>query len=206
MKVLILGISRSGTNSLRNAFYNQGYHTIGEPFNQGLKDDRDYLYPLKDFNIQEKVCVKGLCNQSPINIELNSLEFNKKFINDFDKVILLDRKNIEEHKESFLHLEWRISNNQAVNQKWTSSIIPESFRRNFEDRNEYQKLFNQKEELKEIADFSNIPITYYEDIYGEDRTRSLEVIKSWGIDLDYDKFNEDLNPKYKLRQFRESII
>ena len=206
MKVLILGISRSGTNSLRNAFYNQGYHTIGEPFNQGLKDDRDYLYPLKDFNIQEKVCVKCLCNQVPINIKENGLDFNKNFIKDFDSVIFLDRKDINEHKESFLHLEWRILNKQPVNQKWTSRVIPDWFRSDFEKNDMYNNLFNQKEELKELSIITNIPITYYEDLYGLDRKKSLEIIKSWGINLDFDKFNKDLDPKHKLRQYRESII
>ena len=36
MKVLIVGLSRSGTTSLQNSFVDQGYTKDGEPYNYRL--------------------------------------------------------------------------------------------------------------------------------------------------------------------------
>lgn len=205
-KILILGISRSGTCSLGQAISNQNYFPIKEPFNQGLKGGRTHVYPIKDFDRYDNVVVKSLALQKPKNIDYGLTEFQLKFINDFDKTILLDRRDRKEHNESFLHLYWRIETNQRSLQKWHSDIISKKFRKQFERDNRYFDLDLQKSQINEISRITNIPITYYEDLYGKDRNKSLEIIKSWQIIINEQKLNDDLNPKFKLRQFKRSII
>ena len=52
----------------------------------------------------------------------------------------------------------------------------------------------------------SIPMIYYEDLYGDDRNKSLEIIKSWKLDIDNGKLNEILNPKFRYRQLKNKDI
>ena len=54
--------------------------------------------------------------------------------------------------------------------------------------------------IKQISKEFKLDITYYEDLFGKDRNKSLEIIKSFNLDLDSEKLNEYLNPKYKYFQ------
>jgi len=58
----------------------------------------------------------------------------------------------------------------------------------------------EKDWIAELSNELNIPITHYEDLYGEDRIHSFEIINNWELDLDPFKLNEYLHPKYKLKQ------
>ena len=49
MKVLIIGIPRSGTTSLLNSFENQGYVKISEPYNYNIKKSIKYDNPPRKF-------------------------------------------------------------------------------------------------------------------------------------------------------------
>lgn len=205
MKILILGTSRSGTTSLARGIENQSYFTFYEPFNQNMFDDRDWRYPITDFNKYEKVCVKTLCLQTPLDINIDSFSFYKSFVKDFDKIILLDRKNINEHKQSFLHLYYRLENKESVNLKWDKNTVTKKFKNKFISENRYQELTLQKTEIKKISDFLDNEITYYEDLYGADREKSLKLIMSWKLDIDNKILNEYLHPKFKLKQENKII-
>ena len=204
MKILILGISRSGTTSLRRGFAQQNYKTIGEPFNELVTGNRNY--PLEELSNDIDICVKTLCNQIPNNLDISFDDFIKKFIKEFDKIILLDRKNNIEHEESFVHMYWRLSINQPAHTKWNSGVVPNDFKENFYKDGEMNRLYLQKEQLKKISNYINTPITWYEELYDEDRIQSLEVITKWGLDLDSNTLNEYLNPKHKLKQINKTII
>lgn len=198
MKILIIGVSRSGTSSLRKAIMKQGYQSIGEPFNRGF--NKTHKYPLEILK-NDKVCIKTLCGQTALNWKGTSLEFQLKLSKDFDKIILLDRKNIIEHKESYLHMMWRVDNKQPVMLKWRPSDIPEEYKKDFESDGRYEDFKKQKEEIKLISEKLNIPITYYEELYSSDRMYSFEIINKWGLD-DIEPFdlNDELDPIYKLKQ------
>jgi len=204
LKVLILGISRSGTTSLLKGFKHQKYITVGEPFNKAINLNRDY--PLVELIDNNNICVKSLCNQIPNNLDISFDDFIKKFIKEFDKIILLDRKNSIEHEESFVHMYWRLSINQPAHTKWSSGVVPNDFKENFYKDGELNRLYLQKEQLKKISNYINTPITWYEELYGEDRIQSLEVITKWDLDLDSNTLNEYLNPKHKLKQTNKTII
>ena len=135
----------------------------------------------------------------------NLLEFQLDFAKEFDYIILLDRKNLEEHKESFLHLYYRIDTLQPTMQKWTMDSIPKKYKEEFEIDNRYYDLELQKEQIKKLSELLNIPITYYEDLYGNDRNKSFDIINSWNIPINVDKLNKDLDPMHKLRQKKSTI-
>jgi len=206
MRILILGISRSGTSSLLKGFGDQGFYQLSEPFNSGINYGTNLDYPISNFNDYTKLCVKCLCKQKPKNLDTDGLSFYKEFIREFDRVIILDRLNKEEHKESYLHMMWRMDNKQSVMLKWTPSDIPQEYKKDFKSDNRFEDLKKEKEEIKLISKKLNIPITYYEDLYGKDRQKSLDIIKSWNININENKLNKYLDPKYKLRQYKENLI
>ena len=196
MKILILGTSRSGTTSLRRGIQAQGYYTIGEPFNE-IVVTGNRNYPLPELSEHKNICVKTLCDQVPKNIDLSFDEFIKLFVKDFDKIILLNRKNDIEHEESFLHLHWRISQNENTHVEWTGDIIPKDFKDEFYYHNHHTHLYLQKEQLKKVSNFTSTDITWYEDLYGQNRETSLNIIKSWNLDLNTEQLHNDLDPKYR---------
>ena len=62
-------------------------------------------------------------------------------------------------------------------------------------------LREEKNIIREVSEKLNIEISFYEDLYGTDRNKSLEIIKSWDIPgLDNEKLNEYLHPRKKLRK------
>ena len=199
MKVLIIGTWRSGTTSLSRAIESQGFKTFLEPFNTGLFNGRNHLYPIKKINSYKNVLVKTLSSHLPKNSKLNIVEFYVKFIKEFDFILLLDRKDLNEHKESFLHMNWRLDSKESVMQQWDETTVPMKYRQKFKETNRYYELEMQKIILKIISKSTNIPITYYEQLYSNDREQSLNIIKSWNLNLDNIILNEELNPKYKLK-------
>jgi len=208
MKILIIGTARSGTTSLRRGIQSQGYHTIGEPFKSNTHESLVYefitgdrTYPLPELSEHKNICIKILCDQVPKNLNTSFIEFIKEFIKEFDKVILLDRKNLIEHEESFIHLHWRMARNEKVHQSWTSDLIPETFKKQHYDEFRHTHLHLQKEQLKQISEYTKIPVTWYEDLYTEDRFESFEIINKWGLkDIDSFELNEYLHPKNKLKK------
>ena len=203
MRILIYGVSRSGTTSLRKAIGNQGFFSLGEPFNSFIHST-SYEYPLNLLEEYSNIVVKSLALQKPKSSK-NLLEFQLDFAKQFDYIILLDRKNLEEHKESFLHLYYRIDTSQPTMQKWTIDSIPKKYKEDFEIDNRYYDLELQKEQIKKLSELLNIPITYYEDLYGNDRNKSFDIINSWNIPIDVTKLNKDLDPIHKLRQKKSTI-
>ena len=63
------------------------------------------------------------------------------------------------------------------------------------------KFDQHHESIKVISEQLNIPITYYEDLYGEDRIESFEIINKWELDLDPFELNDYLHPRSKYRQY-----
>jgi hypothetical protein len=205
MKILIIGTSRSGTTSLRRGIREQGYYTIGEPFNELVTGNREH--PLKEISEYENICVKTLCDQVPKNLDSSFLDFITMFSKEFDKVILLDRKNFIEHHKSFVHMHWRLSRNESVHQSWEPSIIPEDFEKNHNFHCRHKHLDLQKEQIGEISELLNVPITWYEDLYGNDRVTSLEIISNWNIDsIEPSELNKYLDPKFKLKKTQKKLL
>lgn len=206
MKVLIIGASRTGTTSLGISIESEGFKFFSEPFNDGLRKGNSYTYPMKEINLYDDLVIKCLPLQIPKNLKLNPIDFYIKFVNEFDKIILLDRRNLKEHEESFLHLNWKLDNKQNPMERWHLNSIPTSYKKEFKTDNRYYDLYEEKKYVNELSKIIKIPITYYEDLYGIDRNKSLKIIKSWNLSLDSEKINNKLDPKNKYRILKKIMI
>lgn len=199
MKILIVGQSRSGTTSLMNAFYDQGYFKIGEPYNHAIWDTNEWEMPPIDVYTKKNIVVKTLIHQIPKSYQNSWNEFIIEFAKYFDKILWLNRQDIKSHWESIINLYYRINTNTNPFPRWKVEDIPQNIiddinnsdiKKDFHSGNKlFYKIIN---ELKQT-------VTWYEDLYGEDRHKSLDIIKSWNLDLDANKMNQYLHPSKKLR-------
>ena len=208
MKILIVGVQRTGTGSLSNSFKKHGYKLLGEPFNE-LNGPKKY--PLIELKQQKNIVVKTIVSQIPKEYSNDNWEeFILEFIKEFDKIIWLDRKDTEDHFLSKCHLIWRTiykSNPHGWLQRYHISDIPIDFIQNYEHIGGKHQLIQHKEMLNNVVTKFNFNITWYEDLYGEDRNKSLEIIKSWNIpNLNYDELNKQLHPSNRLRQKEKVFI
>jgi hypothetical protein len=169
MNLLIVSVVRSGSSRLLESistFYKQ--EGIFEPTTPQYK---------KDFNPKKDI-VK-------IAIQTKSVDAHIELINQFDNVILLDRKDILAQAESYLNL-WEVLggnyNLKYVSVKFSQEKIDKTI----------DKFKKWKSDLKEISEKINQPIIYLEDL--------LEF-KDIG-DIGYDK--AFFKPEHKLRQSKKT--
>ena len=204
MKVLILGLPRSGTTSLIRGIQDQGYTAIIEPFNNGVQNAVEREYPLDDFHKHKNLVVKNTTYQKPTSFtKLNKgwIDFNMEFMPLFDKFIFLDRRIFSEHFKSIVNLWYRVMQEETTMQAWSDEDVPKDFTNGFIAGGGSGKLHKEKEEIRGlISRFGFVNnITYYEDLYGSDRKKSLDIIKEWKLnDIDSEKLNEFLHPSKKL--------
>ena len=210
MKILILALPRTGSTSLLTKIQKQNYKGIFEPYSIPQIRKFNYEYPLKELKENNRVVVKqifaNVWNRHDyvefylfphINRTLyaeQQIEFSKYF----DRVILLDRKDTQEHLESCINVYYKQSQNKSVFEKWEKSNLPQDYIDNHILENSHSHFYIQKSELLLLSKKLKIDITWYEDLYGEDRNKSLEIIKSWNLDINEELLNEDLHPKNNM--------
>lgn len=202
MKILIISPPRCGSTSLANNLknvlnYDEMYFEpyLYKLYNESMSSNRtfEHTYPLK---ISKNSIVKTITYQvaSQYGNPENFVSFISEWKLKFDKIILLSRKNKEEHFISWVNLVEKQKMGISVYQKWNISEI-ESKLKNYD----YSELKPHRDVMEEISKLFKLPISYYEDLYGKDRNKSLEIIKSWNIELDITKLNDLSNPRYKLK-------
>jgi hypothetical protein len=203
MRILIIGAPRTGTSSLiRSLGKVTKYSKLSEPFNYTLWGMK-YTYPIV---YDDNIIVKMTSAQVPIEYNNGDWKFFKEFIiaeiEKFDFVILLNRKNLKEHWESYLNLVYRHNTNKNCHDSW--SDLPSDVDSIFGES--YKTIFKfQRDIIHEISSLVNIDISWYEDLYGIDRTISLELIKSWNLNIDNIALNELLHPKFKYKKSKSLI-
>ena len=205
MKTLIVGVPRSGTTSLLRGMKKvSNCDILSEPHNWRHKN---HQHTLKDMKIDiNNVCVKTLVYQCPRTYIGSSLEYIFNFTKEFNNIILLDRIDYKEHLDSMANLVYRLHRDESVMKRWKSSDIPNDWKNEFIDELD-KSLTEYKEELIELSNRLNIQPTWYEELYGSDRNKSLKIIEKWGIDIDSNALNEYLNPRYKLKVLsKKSVI
>ena len=219
MKVFILGSARSGTTALSKGFMEQGYAVIGEPYNYNIHEHNGYLYPLPNLDEHEKICCKSLGYQvaKERHNKVSPAEFQIELSSHFDKVILQERKGWDSHWESYVNLFRQLVLKQNYNKE--NNLPIHTYQKQFSVHNPWnpkeltkkdykyctdnwldKTLREEKKIIREVSKKLNIEISFYEDLYGEDRNKSLEIIKSWDIKgLDAEQLNEYLHPRKKYR-------
>ena len=222
MNILLVGIGRCGTISLSDAFHNQKYHVIPEPFSMdttytGVNEkkfqfgwwNRNKEEQLNFFlNKEKNTLVKTLVGQTPKRYHgfKNWQSFIFEFVKNFDKVLWIDRKNLDEHFLSIVNLTYKVNNESNGDvrpwyKKWHTADIPIEVINEFEKSGLREKLIHDKEILHETIKKLQGNIIWYEELYGEDRNKSLEIINSWDINnIDSEKLNEYLHPSNRLKQ------
>jgi hypothetical protein len=171
MNLLIVSVVRSGSSKLLesiSSFYKQ--EGIFEPTTPQYK---------KDFNPKKDI-VK-------IAIQTKSVDTHIELINQFDNVILLDRKDIIAQAESYLNL-WKV-----LGGNYKSKYIGVEFSQEDIDKT-IDKFKKWKSDLKEISEKINQPIIYLEDLL------QFKDIDGIGYDKSFFK------PEHRLRQFKKTII
>ena len=181
--ILIIGVPRSGTTSFLHCFYDN-FEIYNEPINTIIRKD----YPTERFMTMIKrnnIVVKTMADQIPFDYPENpiccvnhsSMGFFSEIIPFFDKIILLDRKDVKSQLESYTRM---------VEQRSKDSEVLERGIKHF-----YLNKFN----IREISEKYNLPIFYYEDIFYGD---SKDVFKKLDIPLDWVNL-EFLDRKYKYQ-------
>jgi len=204
LKILILATARSGGTSLGEAFGAQNYYQIHEPFVKKSDSHQFLEYDRVHWKLQkhDNIVVRTLSQEKPPSIKYNITNFHQILAKDFDKVICLDRLNTIEHEQSHINLLWKMRNNRDIKNKWNIDEIPQEFIDEYYMDNQHHILKEQKEQLKLSSDVLGVPITWYEDLYGDDRILSFVVINKWGLDIDPFVLNEHLDPKRRYRTFK----
>lgn len=195
MSILILAVHRTGSSSLLESISKQGYEQTLEPFGPYHNTVSKYSYPL---SIKNNMVVKHIVDHIPNGIDKTYIEICKEMSEQFDKVIILDRRNIEQHLLSIINLWYRLEvSGEHIHSRWYHDELPKDFINQFIQANKHQDLYNQKSKIQRISKILNVDISWYEDLYGEDRNKSLDIIKSWNLNINEELLNEDLHPKWK---------
>ena len=209
MKILIVGTSRSGTTSLIQGISSQNFKSISEPFNDRFRDGQ--LDVSKYLNY-ENLCIKSLVFQKP-NDYKDTISFYKEFCKKFDKTILLDRNSFQEHWISNINLHYKNKLKENLNlttwpshDVWYKDEITSEIENEVINEGWFEFFKNEKKLIKILSEELNIKITLYENLYGNDRSISMDIINNWNINVDSKKLNEYLNPKYKyMRDTKKPI-
>lgn len=143
MKILIISLPRSGSTSLLERYSGiLRLNRFDEPFSK--LGNRPY-------NLEDNSVVKTIISHKPV-------DFYLEYIRNFDKVILLSRKDLKACAESMAYLSYNMNKGFKHFQNYIWEKTP-----NYDVTVEY--INKCDEDLKTISNIHKIPIKYYEDIF-----------------------------------------
>jgi hypothetical protein len=187
MKILILYTPRSGTNSITDYFLKQNpnYKYFNQPFS--LYEESG----IKKIPYEECVKYENVLVKSDIN-NFSLLKINKqKIVNDFDKVLLISRKNKRDQVISWLIAEKNKNFLDKTKRKYYLDGINEEMIKEQEDRFAYFEniLYTLKDPLFRFF--------YYEDLFYGDFSELFDYLNINHIDEDFKNILDKIN-KYNL--------
>lgn len=188
MKVLIISLPRTGSTTLMKALGSiLNLETVNEPF---YKDNPNLqTYPLKQKN---NFIEKSHINHKPSNISKSSFNFFCNYYKEFDKVILLGRKDLDAITESFIQ---GIDTGNFHN----PYTIPKGKKfKNFKEHRQSAEYW--VDTIIKFSQKTNIPITWYEDVYSGEERLIIETTKNWNLDIDLKLLYPFIDPKHKYRK------
>ena len=199
MKIFLLYTPRSGSTSILKYFQKNKpeYHCFNEPWFDWMisniyKENISYEDILKNENVFVKSALKTL----PINVST--------IVRDFDKVIILLRKDKKSQSESSILAHKEESFLNYKKRKYNLYLIEDEERKWMEDRYDFLNT-----ELLRLAELYNLSVYYYEDLYYNSFEKLFEEIE---LDFNEEYFKEflDISKKYResdiIQKVNKSII
>lgn len=149
MRILIISLPRTGSTSLMHR-YGEEYQipTLFEPFTP-----TQYRFGI----LPKNIVIKTLIHHCPKGFD-NSIDAYSELAKQFDKVVLLSRRDLKECSESWAYLQHNRSENFNSIKHYVWKTPP-----NLEKYEVNIHLWHSQ--LIKLSDLLNIPITYYEDIF-----------------------------------------
>lgn len=209
-KVLIIGTGRSGTSTLlRTLSTLLRLKKCGEPWNRVIQGGKDI--PEKDV-ISNYGIVKTLIGHMPLSYDAgknreknreeywnNCVNFYRTFVLNYDKVILLSRKQRKDIALSVAHQSLRPKKYQEWHKPYFA--LPES--KLTLNMGHINRICDSIEKLSKLI---NVPITWYEDLYSGDHNKILESIEKWNIDISVEEIYKFVDPKNRYRKTDPKVI
>ena len=155
MKILILYAPRSGTNSIAEYFIKQNpnYKYFNQPFSPYVEGE------IKKVPYKECIKYDNILIKSEINC-FKLLKINKqKIINDFDKVLLISRKNKIEQSISFMIAKNNKNFLDKTKRKYNFAEVDKEIIEEGEEA--FKRFENMLYEFKDIS----FRFFYYEDLF-----------------------------------------
>ena len=195
MKILILYTARSGTNSIADYFLKQNprYEYFNQPFalyyEKGMRKST-YSECLE----YENVLVKNEISS------FKKLDVNKgQILKDFDKVMLVSRKDKREQAISYIIAG---SYKNYLEKKQRNYYVEGLDEELIKDVEQYQ---TEQHELLEGYRDPAFPYFYYEDLYYGDFTDLFKYLEIKYISADFDEILDSRN-RYRHKDLRSKAI
>lgn len=187
MKILLLYTPRSGSTAILKYFekIKTEYECFNEPWFEWMvenvhKNKNEYV----DLITKQNIFVKSAYKTLPVSLDT--------LLTDFDKIVILLRKNQKEQVESsiLVHKEESFLNNTPRNYN-LYSIADDEFQKTY-DRYSFlnETLFN-------FGTLNNLPIFYYEDLYYGNFNPLFNEFEIEYNELYYKEFLDTTN-KYRI--------
>jgi hypothetical protein len=192
MKILILYTARSGTNSIASYFLKQNtnYEYFNQPFSQYEEEGIRHITYKQCLEYDNVLVKSDISNFVRLDISVEQL------LLDFDKVVLISRKNKTEQSISFIIALIR------------HNFLDKSKRSYFTGNIDTGKI---EEAIKQFEDWQimlekysniNIPLFYYEDLYYDNFSKLFEFLEIKYLEEDY-KNILDIKNKYKTKDLEK---
>jgi hypothetical protein len=210
MKILILATPRSGSTSLTKFIDSHirlaDYKMFLEPY--AIRNPKDYSdkFDCETTDLllsHDNIIVKNLIlvgyDEYPTKTFNNVHEYLEWCSNFFDKIIILDRKNKIAQAESF------VINETLSRERGIGWHTPKIYDLDKISKSYLSEMVNRYTEsskiLHELSESKNIPAFYYEDIFLEHNTDTINnLLKYLEIELISDNYNKFiLSPDRRIR-------
>jgi hypothetical protein len=191
VKILIVGIPRSGTTSVYNSIKSQ-YSELPSFYEPWFWRKNEKV----DIDSYKDLLIKTLIYQKPNPILkrgyqlIDCLDFYREIVPKFDKVILLSRRNLNEaavsYDYAFKSKNWQTEySTDSLPKQWTIHM--------------YEVISNR---IEVLGNEFNLKVWYYEDLFN---ANNINTISSFITDNDLEIkneyiFSEYYNIKNKLRK------
>jgi hypothetical protein len=172
MRICILSNPRTGSSSLYGLIHRhlpKHYYSVSEPFNQkymeSVFDNREHINVIESSN---DVFIKNIVYQYPKKYNNKEQWYDWLFLN-FDKIILLDRKDRVAQSESFVYHETKNNINWHIKSYYDlSDVNPSKIN---------ERIFELENDGRLLLDKSNeFPMFYYEDLFVEKNIEKINEL------------------------------